>query len=115
MVGILPDQLPAPEGGDFAPFYGLPALTMTLVHSLIQRTGSLVVCGGAQRLDDGGFKLFFNEAPTAIYSEDKIESLTALNQAVEQCAAAAPAQYQWEYKRFRKQPDGVKRYYLKNK
>src|SRR5690606_26148218 len=31
VVGILPDQVPPPESGDYAPFFTHPALTMTLV------------------------------------------------------------------------------------
>jgi KDO2-lipid IV(A) lauroyltransferase len=43
IVGILPDQVPEPESGsEIAPFFNQPALTMTLVHGLIQRTGCAV-------------------------------------------------------------------------
>jgi KDO2-lipid IV(A) lauroyltransferase len=28
-----------------------------------------------------------------------------MNKCVERCVLAAPSQYQWEYKRFRKRPD----------
>lgn len=111
IVGILPDQVPAPEsGGQVAPFFGQPALTMTLVHGLIQRTGCAVCSCYAERVP-GGFKLVVIEADTQIYSEDQLTSLTGLNASVADCVRRAPAQYQWEYKRFRRLPEGHPRHY----
>ena len=40
VVGILPDQQPKAGDGEFAPFFGVPALTMTLVGRLAERTGA---------------------------------------------------------------------------
>jgi KDO2-lipid IV(A) lauroyltransferase len=34
------------------------------------------------------------------------ESVTAMNDAIEQLVKKNPAQYQWEYKRFKKPPEG---------
>lgn len=39
-TAILPDQVPPPASGDFSPIFGVPARTMTLVHNLIQKSGS---------------------------------------------------------------------------
>lgn len=60
----------------------------------------------------GGFELVFAEPDAGIYSEDAITSLTAMNRSVEACVADAPAQYQWEYKRFKKQPEGMEKRYV---
>ncbi len=104
IVGILPDQVPAKEaGGEVAPFMGQPALTMTLVHGLVQRTGCAVCSCYAERVD-GGFKIVVMEADPAIYSEDLQTSVAGLNASVAACVKRAPAQYQWEYKRFRRLP-----------
>ena len=43
MVGILPDQQPKAGEGEFAPFFGKPALTMTLLGRLAQRSGAQVL------------------------------------------------------------------------
>lgn len=109
VLGILPDQCPD-QGGEFSPFFGTPAYTMTLVHGLIKRTGCRVVAGVAQRVK-GGFELHYLPPPDAIYSADVAESLAAMNQAVEQCVAICPEQYQWEYKRFKLEPGGVRTHY----
>lgn len=104
IVGILPDQVPAKDaGGEVAPFMGQPALTMTLVHGLVQRTGCAVCSCYAERVD-GGFKIVVMEADPAIYSEDLQTSVAGLNASVAACVKRAPAQYQWEYKRFRRLP-----------
>ncbi|WP_323846119.1 lysophospholipid acyltransferase family protein [Microbulbifer magnicolonia] len=111
IVMVLPDQEPD-LGGDFAPFFGKPALTMTLAHNLLQRTGCRCVFGFGKRVE-GGFELVFLPAEQAIYSAEQKVSLAAMNRGVEACIAEAPAQYQWEYKRFRKQPEGKSRIYRK--
>ena len=114
IVGILPDQVPAPEsGGEVAPFMGQPALTMTLVQGLIQRTGCAVCSCYAERVA-GGFKVVVIEADAQIYSQDPLTSVTGLNASVAACVRRAPAQYQWEYKRFRRLPEPYpKRYRFK--
>ena len=106
---ILPDQQPPPSGGEFAPFYGIPARTMTLIYNLIQRSGCRAIFGAALRVE-GGWELHFIPAEEAIYSADQGESLAALNRGVAQVVALDPKQYQWEYKRFRHQPDGSRFY-----
>ena len=110
-VGVLPDQVPPRDaGGAFAPFFGHPALTMTLLPNLIKRTGAtvLTICAIGNRR--GGWDLHIQSVPEAIGSTDDAASLAAMNTAVEQCARQFPEFYQWEYKRFRKQPDGSNPY-----
>ena len=103
-VVILPDQSPRISGGAFSVLFGVPALTMTLTHNLIQRTGCQVLFVAAIRVK-GGFEIVLQSAPEDIYSADEQSSLLALNAGVESIVALAPSQYQWAYKRFRIQPD----------
>lgn len=101
IVGILPDQLPKKDAGsEFAPFFGHETLTMSLVHSLINRTQCRAISLFAMRVP-GGFKIIVLPANETIYEEDAIRSITGLNCSVEACVRLAPAQYQWEYNRFR--------------
>lgn len=100
-VGILPDQVPeVGSGACVAPFFGQPALTMTLVHNLIKRTGCAVLVVVAERVRKG-FRVRVSEPDPDIYSEVEQASVAALNRSVEAVARLAPTQYQWEYKRFR--------------
>lgn len=101
VVGILPDQVPKGAGAELAPFFGHPAQTMTLASNLLQKTGARAMVVYALRLPRGGFKLCFREPDPAIYAEDLAQSLAGLNRSVEACARDQPAQYQWEYKRFK--------------
>jgi len=110
LTGILPDQQPPLGSGDFAPYFGLPALTMTLIHNLIQRTGSHAVVCLAELLP-GGWKLIFKPVSEELYSADQQTHLAALNREIESVAMLMPEQYQWEYKRYREQPDGNLSYY----
>ncbi len=111
IVGILPDQLPDSDSGRVvAPFMGVPAWTMTLVHGLIQRTGCAVCSCYAERVK-GGFKIIVMEADMDIYNEDQLTSVSGLNASVAACVRRAPSQYQWEYKRFRRLPKEYPRFY----
>jgi len=112
MVGILPDQVPGGTGGLFAPFMGIEANTMKLVSRLVEKTGCEVVCLCAIRRPQGeGFDMVFTPADPAIYSENLAESVAALNRTIEASIATHPAQYQWEYKRFKgTEIDGKKVY-----
>jgi len=102
VIGILPDQEPKLAGAEFAPFFGQPGLTMTLVSNLLQRTGARAVFATCIRQPQGhGYKMVFQAAEAGLYAADTATSLAALNRGVEQLIALAPAQYQWEYKRFK--------------
>lgn len=109
IVGILPDQEPALDAGVFAPFFGVPALTMTLVAKLASRTGAAVVVMYAERLPAGrGFAIKIAESNPALADADPKLASAALNQVVERCVREVPSQYQWEYRRFKHQPDNTK-------
>ena len=105
LVCLLPDQVPEFRGGAYAPFFGHPALTMTLAHRLIQRTRPAVLLGSASRVP-GGFSLVYEPLGEHIYADQAATFAQALNEAIEELVRRDPAQYQWEYKRFKKQPQG---------
>jgi KDO2-lipid IV(A) lauroyltransferase len=107
LVGVLPDQVPKQAGAEFAPFFGAPALTMTLASNLLQKTGAIALLSVALRLPDGGFRLIFREPDAELYHADTARSLAALNRSVEALVREHPAQYQWEYKRFKARVEGA--------
>ena len=107
VVGILPDQQPKQGDGEFAPFFGTPALTMVLLSRLARRTGATVLFAFAERLPRGaGFRLHVLPAPADIADPDLPTAVAALNRGVEACVRLAPAQYQWHYKRYSIRPPG---------
>jgi len=111
IVGVLPDQVPdADAAGGVAPFFGQPALTIGLIHGLVQRTGCAVVSVFAERVA-GGFRIRVLDVDDQLYAEDQAISLAGLNASVERCVAFSPEQYQWEYKRFRRLPAPYPKHY----
>ena len=110
VAGILPDQQPKEGDGEFAPFFGIPALTMTLLPRLAQRTGAAVLFGYCERIGDSPhgpvFALRFEAAPDDIAAADPVVAVATLNAGVERVARRDPAQYQWTYKRYSIPPQG---------
>lgn len=107
VVGILPDQQPKQGDGVWAPFFGVPASTMTLIGRLAERTGADVLYAWCARQGDGPrFTLHVEAAPSGIASRDAVESAAALNAGIEALVRRAPEQYQWTYKRWSQQPEG---------
>lgn len=105
LVAILPDQVPDRRSGVYAAFFGRPALTMTLAGELARRLRPRVLVGAAFRTR-GGFALKFAEADAGVRSRDPALAAEAVNRCMERLVRAAPAQYQWEYKRFKRPPPG---------
>jgi KDO2-lipid IV(A) lauroyltransferase len=108
-IMILPDQVPAADrGGEgvWAPFFGRPAYTMTLLPRLARASNALVVYFFAERLPDGrGYRMHFVPMREP-YAEDRATAAAQTNNMVEQLVRMAPAQYLWGYNRY-KQPAGA--------
>jgi KDO2-lipid IV(A) lauroyltransferase len=108
VVGILPDQQPKVGDGVFAPFFGLQALTMTLLTRLAQRTGATVLFAYCERIRSAtgvpGFDLRIEAAPAGIDAANPDTGARALNAMIERIARRDPAQYQWTYKRYNVRP-----------
>lgn len=114
IVGILPDQVPPRSGGDYASFFGVNALTMSLLPRLLKKTGAKAVLAYSKRVDKPhgpGFTLVFKEANDLIYAEHMQDCLQGLNDTIESAVREIPEQYQWEYKRFKHQPEGESELY----
>jgi KDO2-lipid IV(A) lauroyltransferase len=105
-VGITPDQQPKLGAGEFAPFFGRQALTLTLIPRLAERSGAAVLLIYAERGADGLFEMHVEAAPEAIASPDVARATAAMNAAVEAIARRDLRQYQWTYKRFTLRPPG---------
>ena len=104
VVGILPDQQPKSGDGEFAPFFAVPAYTMTLLPRLAERSGATVLFAYCERIGDLAFALRIEPAPEDIACGDTMLATAALNAAVERIARRDPAQYQWTYKRYTLRP-----------
>jgi len=103
VVGLLPDQVPPIGAGTYAPFFGRQALTMRLACRLVERLAPRVIMAHARRLPEAaGFSLCFEVLADVESLGDTPAGLTAMNSAIERLVESDPAQYQWEYKRFKR-------------
>jgi KDO2-lipid IV(A) lauroyltransferase len=102
-VGLLPDQVP-PEGmGQWVPFFGKPAYTMTLAARLALQTGAKVVLVWGERLSLGrGYRIHASMLPDEL-AGDVDAVVLQINQAMERLILTRPEQYLWGYARY-KQP-----------
>ena len=109
VVGILPDQQPKAGEGEFAPFFGKSALTMTLLGRLAARSNARVLFAWCERLPGTSpprFALHVQAAPEAVDDADPARAVAALNAGIEAIARRDFAQYQWTYKRYTLRPLG---------
>ncbi len=110
--GILwyaPDQDMRGKETVFAPFFGIPAATITATHQLSRISGAAVVPFFHRR--EGGRYILRIAPPLAPFpTEDAVADSTAVNQAIEAMVREAPTQYLWIHRRFKRQPDGVSLY-----
>lgn len=104
-TGILPDQQPKAGDGVFAPFFGVEALTMTLVNRLAERTGATVLYGWCERVGPGmQFALHLQPTAPGVADPDPRTAASTLNAGIEGIARRDPSQYQWTYKRYTLRP-----------
>ena len=111
-VGILADPEPSEGSGEFVPFFAVQALTSKFVPNMLTGHKAVGVFLHAIRLPDGsGFKVILEAAPEAMYSEDTGAAVAAMSAVIESYVRRWPEQYMWSMKRFKKRPEGEKRWY----
>ena len=108
MAIVLPDQAPKEGDGVFAPFFGHQVLTPVLPYRLAFATDAVVFIGAALKRDHG-YEIVLKQMPAPM-DHDQHAWLTLMNREIESLVRDNPAQYQWEYRRFRNAPDGTLRY-----
>ena len=96
-IGILPDQAPQEGEGEWAPFFGRPAYTMTLASKLAKTTGAHVLMVFGERLAYGrGYTIHVR--PIA---DGGIDTPSLLNSEIERTILQCPSQYLWGYDRYK--------------
>ncbi|MDK2122943.1 lysophospholipid acyltransferase family protein [Parachitinimonas caeni] len=105
-VVILPDQVPGAGEGVWAPFFGKPAFTMTLLPRLAKSADACVLFFFAERLPWGrGYRVRILPM-VGEFNGDRSHDAALLNHNLEHLIRLAPAQYLWSYNRY-KQPAGA--------
>ena len=105
-IGILPDQVPAGNGGVYSPFFGRMAYTGTLVCKLANKLKCPVVFGFILRKSRKKFSAYYHQAPKEIFNNDIQTASRSLNKTIEQFILKAPEHYSWSYKKFKNPAPG---------
>ena len=100
-VGLLPDQVP-PEGmGQWTPFFGRDAYTMTLAARLALQTGATPLSVWGERLPRGrGFCLHFRALSEPLAGPLEA-AVVQINREMERLIRECPQQYLWGYGRYK--------------
>lgn len=101
-----PDQDMRGKDTVFAPFFGIPAATITATHQLARMTGCAVVPFFHHR-EGGRYVLRLGEPLPDFPSADVVADTTRVNAAIEAMAREAPSQYLWIHRRFKRRPPGA--------
>lgn len=105
-IWYAPDQDMRGKDAVFAPFFGVPAATITATHHLARLSGALVIAFFHRRLEGGGYEIRL-EAPLQDFpSADVVADTARVNACIERMVRAAPTQYLWMHKRFKTRPPG---------
>ena len=108
----LPDQDPGRRGSVFAPFFNIPAATVTALSRIAQLAGAVVIPCFTRQLPYGqGYEVIFKSPLEGFPSGDALLDATRMNQAIEEGVRAMPEQYFWVHKRFKTRPDNELRFY----
>ncbi|OZG75477.1 lipid A biosynthesis acyltransferase [Hahella sp. CCB-MM4] len=100
------DQDYGKRGSVFAPFFGVPAATITATARIANKTGAAVVPFSHFRNAKGGYEVYFGKALEAYPSGDDVSDATTTNKIIEEEIRRYPDQYLWMHKRFKSQPEG---------
>jgi KDO2-lipid IV(A) lauroyltransferase len=106
-VGLLPDQVPPQGQGQWAPFFGQNAYTMTLSVRLAQQTGAAVLTAWGERLSWGrGFRVHVRALASGLPA-DLTQAVAVVNHEMEALIRTCPQQYLWGYARYKQPRDDV--------
>jgi len=96
----------------FAPFFGIPAATLTTTSRLAQITDAAVVPYLPMRLANGHYCLRIFPA-LENFPNTPLQDATRLNELLAQWIRAIPEQYLWVHRRFKTRPPGIPNPYQK--
>lgn len=89
----------------FAPFFGVPAGSITATSRIAERSGCAVVpFSHFRREDQPGYDIYFHPPLDNFPSGDDMADATLVNHTIEQEIRRHPDQYLWMHRRFKTRP-----------
>jgi KDO2-lipid IV(A) lauroyltransferase len=114
VVWYAPDQDMGHRHSVFAPFFGIPAATVTATTKLAKLSNAIVVPFTQTRLDKGrGYRLTIHSPIVDFPSGDQHLDASRINAIIEHQIRLQPEQYLWMHRRFKTRPAGESSPYMK--
>lgn len=108
----LPDLDYGPRDALFAPFFGVPAATITSLSRMARIAGARIVPCVTRMLPRGqGYEVRCYPAWEGFPGEDAPADTRRMNAFVEERVREMPEQYFWTHKRFKTRPEGEAKWY----
>jgi KDO2-lipid IV(A) lauroyltransferase len=108
VVWYAPDIDAGTKRSVFAPFFGVPAASLTATARLARLTGAPVVpCFFFRRQDGTGYDIDVSPALHHFPSGDMQADAACINQVIERAVRRHPEQYLWQHRRFKTRPAGA--------
>ena len=106
VLWFAPDQETRRGDSVYVPFFGRPASSLTSTHQMARLSGASVLAFAHERRADGTYALRLSPPFDAFPTSDATADTARVMAAIEDIARAAPAQYLWIHRRFKRQPEG---------
>jgi len=110
IIAMAADQVPAQGMGIYENFFGKNVYTTNLIPSLHARTNAPIV-SVAMHSDITNGRLYIRYGSKYLYSDNNTFDAKVMNKEIETMININPADYNWEYKRFKKQQTEDKNIY----
>jgi len=104
LLWYAPDQDPSRGDAVFVPFFGIPANSLSSTHQLARMSGAAVMPFQHIRRPDGGYTLKLWPVLDRFPGDDATADTARIIAAIETMTRAAPEQYLWLHRRFKRQP-----------
>lgn len=104
-VWYAPDQDYGRKNSVFAPFFGVPAASLSSTGKIAKATGATVMSISYFRDEQGRYHIYFGKPLDNFPSDDEVADATRINQIIENEIRRYPAQYLWLHRRFKTRPD----------
>lgn len=105
IVWYATDQDYGRKGIVFAPFFNVPAGSITATSRIAERSGCAVVPFSHFRREDGpGYDIYFHPPLENFPSGDDLADATLVNKTIENEIRKQPDQYLWMHRRFKTRP-----------
>lgn len=107
VVWYAPDVDAGSKRSVFAPFFEVPAASLTATSRLATVSGAPVVpCFYFRRTDGSGYDIEVGPALDRFPSDEVVDDTARINHLIEEAVRRVPEQYFWQHRRFKSRPPG---------